>query len=207
MDAGQKNRNFKSKKREAILQAAWGLIRHYGYTKTTVDDIAQKAQVGKGTVYLHFQSKAEIMLALVELTNERIVADLEKIAKETATPEDRLRRCLCHRVLSLFDIVNKYPHGSEISTSMLPEIVRRLDRYVQRHGELLGQILAQGQTTGSFKVADPQATGQMLAKLFEHFTPPYYRFRSRKSLEKFANQTMDLILTGLQRNGSAGERT
>ena len=106
--------------------------------------------------------------------------------------------------MALFDIVHKYPHGSEISTSMLPDIVRRLDRYVQRHGDLLSQILTQGQASGSFDVEDPAATGQLLAKLFEHFTPPYYRFRSRKSLERFANQTMDLLLAGLQGNGAAG---
>jgi hypothetical protein len=145
------------------------------------------------------------MLALVEGTSERIVADLEKIASEDAPPEDRLRRCLLHRIMSLFDIVNRYPHGSEIITSMLPEIVRRLDRYVHRHGELLAQILDQGQTMGRFKVDDPQSTGQMLAKLFEHLTPPYYRFRSRKSLEHFTNQTIDLIVSGLQNKTTPSE--
>jgi hypothetical protein len=80
---------------------------------------------------------------------------------------------------------------------MLPDIVKRLERYVQRHGELLGEILKAGCASGDFIVGDPMETGQMLAHLFEHFTPPYYRFRSRKSLDVFTNKVIDLLLSGL----------
>ncbi len=198
MNDSQNTPPKKSAKREAILQAAWGLIRHYGYTKTTVDDIAQKAGVGKGTVYLHFRSKAEIMLALVELTNERIITDLERIAAKETPAAERLRECLLHRIMTLFDIVNRYPHGQEIISSMLPDIVKRLDRYVKRHGAILGHIIEQGTQAGVLLADDPETTGQMLAKLFEHFTPPYYRFRSRKSLERFAHQVLDQLLVGLE---------
>ena len=71
----------RSEKREAILHAAWGLIRHYGYNKTTIDDIAKKDHVGKGTVYLYFKSTTDIMLALTDLTNDRITRQLERIAE------------------------------------------------------------------------------------------------------------------------------
>jgi AcrR family transcriptional regulator len=76
----------KTEKRDAILHAAWGLIRHYGYGKTTIDDIARQAKVGKGTVYLYFRSKKDIMLALTDLTNQRITRELERIASEDKPP-------------------------------------------------------------------------------------------------------------------------
>jgi len=202
MNSGQKKRPSKKDKREAILQASWKLIRHYGYNKTTVEDIAQSAGVGKGTVYLHFRSKAEIMLALTDLTNQRITRDLEQIAaKQDAPPADRLRECLLHRIMTLFDIVHRYPHSEDVIASLLPEIVQRLERYVQRHGELLGEIMRQGNASGDLAVDDPAATGQLLADMFELLTPPHYRFRSRKALEQFANQTFDLLLAGLENHG------
>lgn len=189
--------NDKNDKRSQILQAAWGLIRHYGYAKTTVDDIARAAGVGKGTIYLYFRSKAEVMLALTDLTNARITADLERIASGDEPPPVRLRRCVLHRILTLFDLVQKYPHSEDVIASMLPEIVQRIDGYVRRHGELLGQILAEGCASGELQTADPSAAGQLLASMFEEFTPPYYRFRRRKSLERFANEAVDLLLSGL----------
>jgi AcrR family transcriptional regulator len=199
MNSSQKTRPQKTDKRDAILQAAWKLIRHYGYNKTTVEDIAQSAGVGKGTVYLHFRSKAEIMLALTDLTNQRIERDLEQIAVKHAPPADRLRECLLHRVMTLFDIVHRYPHSQDVIASLLPAIVQRLERYVRRHGELLGDILREGVAAGELAVDDPAATGQLLADVFELLTPPHYRFPSRKALERFANDTFDLMLVGLKR--------
>ena len=185
-------------KREAIIHAAWALIRHYGYGKTTIDDIAKKAGVGKGTVYLYFRSKTDIMLALTDLTNERITKELERIAARNDAPEERLRACVIYRVMTLFDLVHRYPHSEDVIASILPEIVERLDRYVRRHGELLGQIVAEGCESGTIIAKDPNATGQLLAQLFEFMTPPYYRFKSRDALEGFAGEVVDLLLVGLQ---------
>jgi len=184
-------------KRDVILQAAWDLIKHYGYNKTTIDDIAKRAGVGKGTVYLYFRSKAEIMLTLTDRTNERIVARLEEIAATGAPPRERLRACLMHRVMKLYDIVNRHPHGEDVIAKLMPEVVVRLDHYVRRHGEILGQIVREGRGAGAFRAEDPVAAGHLLANLFEFLTPPYYRFSSRGSLEKFANQVVDLVLAGL----------
>jgi AcrR family transcriptional regulator len=189
----------KTDKRDAILHAAWGLIRHYGYNKTTIDDIAREAKVGKGTVYLYFKSKKEIMLALTDLTNERITRQLEKLAAEDKPPEERIRACVLYRLMTLFDLVNRYPHSEDVIASILPEIVELLDRHVRRHGELLGEIVQEACSAGIFAVKDPAATGQLLANLFEFMTPPYYRFNSRKSLEQFAGQVVDLMLNGLRR--------
>jgi AcrR family transcriptional regulator len=59
------------------------LILRWGYNKTTIDDIARQAGVGKGTVYLHWKTREELFAALmkrerVELNREfyqRIIAD------------------------------------------------------------------------------------------------------------------------------------
>jgi AcrR family transcriptional regulator len=188
----------KNDKRSAILHAAWELIRHYGYNKTTIDDIAKQAKVGKGTVYLYFSSKTEIMLALTDLTNERITKELERIAAQDKPPQERLLECVLYRIMTLYDLVHRYPHSEDVIASILPEIVERLDRYVRRHGELLGQIVAEGCSNGVLVVENPKATGKLLANLFEFLTPPYYRFKSRKSLERFVGQVVALMLKGLK---------
>jgi len=197
MTLSAKDYGDKEQKRQAILRSAWELIRHYGYNKTTIDDIAKKARVGKGTVYLYFRSKKDIMLALTDLTNDRITRKLESIASEDKSPQDRIRACVLYRIMTLFDLVHRYPHSQDVIASILPEIVQRLDRYVRRHGQLLAEILRQGNSSGVFNVEDPDETGQLLANLFEFMTPPYYRFRTRKTLEKFVTSVMDLILVGL----------
>jgi len=198
MRSGHKKNIPKEAKREAILQAAWGLIRNKGYHKTTVDEIASTAGVAKGTVYLYFDSKAEIMLAIVDKTNLRIANGQDALASGDGSPEEKLRAVIKHRLMTLFDIIHRYPFGVEMVTYLLPHIVDRLQGYVQRHGELLARIIEEGRRRGAFDSDDPAQDGQMLAKLFEHLTPPYYRFDSRKSLDQFSNQLLDLLVTGLR---------
>ena len=107
----------KDLKRERILVAAWEPIRKYGFDKTTIADIASAAHIAKGTIYLYFHSKDEIMLALVELTNRRINNRLERIASSAGRPDEKIRRILMYRILRIYDIV-KYPHGKEIVSAI-----------------------------------------------------------------------------------------
>ena len=52
--------------RSAILDATDLLLSKYGYKKMTIDDLAAEAGIGKGSVYLHFSSKEEIVLSHVD---------------------------------------------------------------------------------------------------------------------------------------------
>jgi len=52
--------------REKIKQVALELFQRYSYVKTSVSDIAAAAGIGKGTVYLSFKTKEEILFALLD---------------------------------------------------------------------------------------------------------------------------------------------
>jgi len=68
-----------------ILDAANKLVTHYGYDKTTVDDIAQEAGVSKGAIYLHFKGKEALFEALLLRESERVMDDM--FARIEADPE------------------------------------------------------------------------------------------------------------------------
>jgi AcrR family transcriptional regulator len=68
---------------ERILDAAATLLARWGYRKTTIDDVAREAGVGKGTIYLHWKDKNDLFRAAIwreqqrysEETMRRIAAD------------------------------------------------------------------------------------------------------------------------------------
>ena len=55
-----------SAKANAVVLAGLRLFTQYGYRKTSIDEIARAAQVAKRTVYLHFENKAAVFLAILE---------------------------------------------------------------------------------------------------------------------------------------------
>ncbi|MEO2089213.1 MAG: TetR/AcrR family transcriptional regulator, partial [Gemmataceae bacterium] len=97
--------------RESILDAAEQLIGVLGYSKTTVDDIARTAGVGKRTVYVYFPTKEEVILCTIDRIVERLLAPLRAHAAAGPPRADAVRAMLLERVLFRFDSVRDYRHG------------------------------------------------------------------------------------------------
>lgn len=58
-------RSDAARNREALLRAATGLVDHCGVEAVTMDAVAARAGVGKGTVYRRFESREGLMAALL----------------------------------------------------------------------------------------------------------------------------------------------
>jgi AcrR family transcriptional regulator len=63
---------------DAILDAAAELIQRWGYNKTTVDDIARKAGVAKGTIYLHWKTRDALFQALMDRESRVLTEDIQQ---------------------------------------------------------------------------------------------------------------------------------
>ena len=68
---------------EAILESAMDVFSERGFYETNVDEIAHRANVGKGTVYNHFGNKRKLFLSVIEWGLEtlkgKILTDVENI--------------------------------------------------------------------------------------------------------------------------------
>src|SRR5262245_52456761 len=93
---------------DAILDATDRLLARYGYKKMTIDDLAAEVGIGKGSVYLHFDSKQEIALSHIDRIIDRLKVRLTAIAARRVSAEERLRLMLVERVLFRFDSVQHY---------------------------------------------------------------------------------------------------
>lgn len=116
---------------QRIFDAAAELFAHYGYAKTTMDDIAAHAGISKGAIYLHFRSKEDLMDRLIAHEGERLMDTI--IARLDSDPQG----------ITLF---NLYRH-SMLAINDSP-LLRAL--YV-RDRRILGEYLRQVQKTPMFQ--------------------------------------------------------
>lgn len=61
---------------ERVLDAAGELLVRQGYRRVTIEDVARRAGIGKGTVYLHVRTKDALFLTVLLRAQRRLFADL-----------------------------------------------------------------------------------------------------------------------------------
>ncbi|MBN1300441.1 MAG: TetR/AcrR family transcriptional regulator [Melioribacteraceae bacterium] len=82
MSRKEREREFK---RSEILSAALELFAAKGFINTTLDEIAEKSEFGKGTIYNYFQNKEEIYTAIVENVFNDFLQNFRSIDLSTVT--------------------------------------------------------------------------------------------------------------------------
>lgn len=78
-------------RRTALLDAALGVFLRFGYRKTSMDEVAQAAQISRQGLYLHFATKEELFRAAVQHAFESCTADgLRALARAELPLQERL---------------------------------------------------------------------------------------------------------------------
>ena len=88
-------------RREAILKAAKAVFADKGVLATTIDDIAERAEVAKGTIYLYFRAKEEMFSALMEEGLALVGRRFSEALDLTLAADENLRR-LCDAYCRLY---------------------------------------------------------------------------------------------------------
>lgn len=65
--------------KEKIIIAALDLFAKNGYTETSIDSIAKRANVSKGLTYTHFKNKEELLVVTIENTIIKMTSEMMKI--------------------------------------------------------------------------------------------------------------------------------
>ena len=189
--------------RERILDAADRLLARHGYRKTTMDDLATEAGIGKGTTYLHFSSKGEVALGAIDRMVARLIARLEAIAAESGSAPDRLRRMLLLRVMHRFDYAQPHSRSlDEVLAALRPALLARRERYFRDEAARIAQVVGEGTRAGRLRAADASGAALTLITATNALLPyslSVEELGRRRDVEARAERLVDLLLAGLEK--------
>lgn len=149
-----------------ILDEAERLFRHYGYTKTTVSDIARELGMSPANVYRFFSSKTQIHEALAErMLAQREVA-LHAIAKRAVPASERLRAYVLDEYEFTISQMLDETKVHEMVAVALDQHWPMIDRHLQRITDIISRIIADGMAAGEFAVGDPIKAARCLKACF-----------------------------------------
>lgn len=186
-----------------ILKRATELFAQFGLKKTSVDQIAEKAGIAKGTIYNYFASKEELFSAIIRSEAEKFIDTITRALKQCTTSEEKLRTFfltefdLLFEYVNLFNTAHKGLHIHELMTS----IGKETDEYYQKMHGIITSIFEEGIQNGSFKPIDHKTLADIVVELFKNmgFPIPFEALRQeRKVIADKINFMIDLLLTGIR---------
>lgn len=136
--------------RDRILTEAERLFRAFGYSKTTVADVAQACEMSPANVYRFFESKAAINEAITEVVLARMEAMSLGIARETRPAADRLKRLIMegHRFACEQYLNESKVH--EIVIKAMDEQWSVIDAHIERIRACFRLVIEDGVRSGEF---------------------------------------------------------
>lgn len=159
----------KQEREHEILQAARDVFSERGFEKASIEDIAERVGIGKGTVYLHFSSKEDLLIALMRQACLGLVETCRAATEQQATAAGKLR-CIIQAIVD-----HRYANRRwvRIVATELPVFLgykQRLNASTELRG-LIADVIRQGQDEGVFESRiGPQMAAQSL--LFVIFVAP-----------------------------------
>jgi AcrR family transcriptional regulator len=186
---------------DLILNAVDTLLARFGYGKMTMEDVARQVGIGKGTIYLHFPSKEELVLAHIDRIAATVVRKLQDLATSSDSIDRRLRRMLVVRVLHRFDSVVHYSQNlSDLLSSVRSALLVRREGYFEKEAAVFEEVLREGARFGSLDCPDPRATSLVLIQSTNSLLPFNLSARElgrREELEDQVGRIADLLIKGL----------
>jgi AcrR family transcriptional regulator len=106
--------------RERILDAAYELFSRRGIQAVGVNEVVERASVATATLYRHFHSKDELVLAFLDLREQRWTKDLIEAGamRRGSNPEDRL--------LAIFDVLDEWFHRDDFEAGSFIKVLLEL---------------------------------------------------------------------------------
>lgn len=197
-----------------IAAAALELFVEHGYAATKLEDVASRAGVSKGTLYLYFRDKEDLFRAVVDRMVVPTVERGEAIAGRFDGSSGDLFRAL---LLDWWDSI-RGSHRSGMTKLMVSEshnfpraAEAFLKRVVLRRRRLLMQVLERGIARGEFRPVDLELAVRLavapilLASIWEHS----FRARDRDGIDtrEMIRLHADIFLAGIAPGAGARSRS
>lgn len=148
----RKEREFQQRE-EQILAAALSLFNRDDWQTVTIDQIAAKAEIGKGTIYKHFESKDQIYAKLVVNFHRAIVRELGKVdlsqepLKVIGETLDVFWRA--HGISPEYKRLSRYCEAEDFKRTIGPKISQELDALDNELNSIIIPVMERGIKEGA----------------------------------------------------------
>ncbi len=194
-------------KYELIMSSSRKLIEEIGFSALTMDKVAQKAGIAKGTVYLYFKDKNELMEKVLSFGFKRMFERIKGKVEEEKGGMEKLKTLISENLNYIYE--NRYFFKTifldEVNIVFLKKKSKEsLNLRRKRYTNFIGEIIKSEMQSGKFRSdLDPLKVGYMLVSLIK--TNAIYNFVNDKCeltegmIKKDSEDIFNLLMHGIIR--------
>ena len=183
---------------ETILAAAMRRFEQFGYSKTTMAEIAADCDMSAANIYRYFDNKLEIGAQLARRCLAKECGALAEVINTPASASARLQGFLLGNLRYTYQRWSEQPRINELVEAIARERTDVVQEHLRIKQELVVKLIDEGNNNGEFSVQDPQQTAEAIlvaSTLFD--VPLFMHMHTYDKFESLARNVADLILRGL----------
>ena len=192
--------NVSDERKAQIINAAEDVFTQKGFNEARMDDIADKTGLSKGTLYLYFKSKDDLIIAILDRMFQREMKQMEGLDQADLSAADaiwKMTEAVTNNILGfvrLVPIVYQF-----LALAFRNKYVQKaLKKYINQYIDMITPIIEQGIKSGEFRKVDAREVAIAMSAIIEGTLLLWVYDRDLVEPEKHIRSGIKLLLEGVQ---------
>ena len=185
-----------------ILEAAEKIFARKGFY-TPIEEIAKKAQLAKGTIYLYFDSKEDLFFSVTERKLDILLNKIEEELKKSNLPSQRIRKVIGVHLKFLEENGDFFKIMQSFSESLKEKLEKKLrDRVIQKQSyylEILDKLIQKAISKGEIEPLDSRKLAVILMGIIHSLTLYWISKKEKDSLSKDESLAWKVFWEGVKK--------
>jgi len=180
-----------------IIDKARNIFGHFGFKKTTMEEIALATRKGKSSIYYYFNSKEDIFKAVVEKEADELMEELLKCISVIDDPIEKLKIYISTRMRKLKKLTNFYTALKSEYLSHLEFIEEIRKKYDNDEVKIITGIIQNGVESGKFSIEDPHLSAVAIVTAMKGLEVPLFINKEHGNFEERMNNIINFLFYGI----------
>jgi AcrR family transcriptional regulator len=189
----------RSERKTFILEIAQNLFAKFGLAKTTIDDIAKKARMGKASIYYYFKSKESIFQEVIDKEGRALQDKILVAVNTEKSPQEKMQAYFITRMVALKDLINYYSALRDEYLDHYSFVTKARQSFDVFETTLISNILQEGIQSGDFEVENAALAAEAILAALKGFEFQWTIEIPAEQIETNINTLLKILFKGIEK--------
>lgn len=184
-------------KKGIVVDIAQGLFSRFGFLKTTIEEIAKAAHMGKASLYHYFRNKEDIFREVIKKESEMLSSKIKEAISKEENPQGKIKAFVVTRMKYLNELGNIYAALKDEYLVHYAFVEKARENNFREEVETVRGILKEGIKKNIFIIRDVDLTSFAIISALKGLEYPWSIKAPIPELEKNIDKLLEILFNGI----------